>query len=185
MSGTAAGALTDSLVALLAAAVLCAGLTKLAVPAAAGAAVAELIPRTARVARIAVRSLAVAEIVSAGALLSPAGRHSGAAAATLLGVLFAGAGAAGRVKHASTPCGCYGRLGGAPLGTRNVVAGLLVAVMGGLLWWSSGRGAAAQPASLAGLTAILMCLLVVLLYHRMILAAVRLAVTPASEGPGR
>ena len=185
MSGTIAGALTDGLVGVLAAAVLCAGLAKLAVPAATRVAVMELITCSARVASFAVRSLALAEIASAGALLSTAGRRPGAAALMVLGLLFAGAGLAGRVKHATAPCGCYGGLGGSPLGSRNIVLGLLAAVMGGLLGWFSGKGVAAQPAMLAALTAILMCLLVAVLYHPMILAALRSALTPASEGARR
>lgn len=185
MSGTIAGALADGLACVLAAAVLCAGLAKLAVPAATRGAVMELITCSGRVADFAVRSLALAEIASAGALLSTAGRRPGAAAVTVLGLLFAGAGLAGRVRHVTAPCGCYGRLGGAPLGPRNVVLGLLAAVMGGLLWWLRGKGVAAQPATLAALTASGMCLLVVVLYHRMILAVLRPAPVPAPEGARR
>jgi hypothetical protein len=172
----------DALAAALAAALLCAGLTKLAVPAATRAALTELVPVTAGMAGLAVSTLAVAESASAVALLNPASRPAGAAGATLLGVLFTVAGLAGHARHATAPCGCYLSSGGPPLGTRNVVVGLLVAAMGVAAWWLSGRSAATDPARLASLTAILMCLLAAALHRRLILAALRPAITPASAG---
>ena len=185
MTGTAARASIDALVPVLAAALLCAGLAKMAVPGAARAAVAELVPRAAPAAGLAARVLAVAEIAAAAALLSPRSRVAGAVAVTVLGVLFGGAGLVGRARHATAPCGCFGTAGGAPLGWRNVAAGLLVSGMGLLAWWLSGRAAAAAPAALAGATAIAMCLLVAALHRRMILAAVRPAGPPRPEGARR
>jgi hypothetical protein len=156
----------------------------MAVPGAARVAVAELIPRIAPAAGIVARALALAEIAAAVALLSPRSRVAGAVAVTVLGVLFSGAGLVGRARHATAPCGCFGTAGGVPLGWRNVAAGLLVSGMGLLAWWLSGRAATAALAALAGATAIAMCLLVIALHHRMILAAVRPTRARRSEGAG-
>jgi hypothetical protein len=173
MSADTAGALVNVLVPTLAAALLCAGLTKVAVPGPARKALAELVPGTTRLAGPAVRLLALMEVATATALLVPPVRAAGAAAVTLLGVVFAGAGAAGQVRHATAPCGCYGRAGGAALGLGNILIGLLGAVLGVALWRLDGPAAPAGPAILAGATAIAVCLLTAALYRRLIRAGLR------------
>jgi hypothetical protein len=181
MPGNTAGALVDVLVPALAAALLCAGLTKLAVPGPTRAALAELAPGLAGLAGPAVRLLALAETATAVALLTPPLRAWGAVAVTLLGLVFTGAGVAGRVRRATVPCGCYGRAGGAPLGPGNILIGLLGAVLGVVLWRLDGPAAPAGAAMLAGVTAIAVCLLTAALYRRLIQAGLRPVVTTGRE----
>jgi hypothetical protein len=177
MPGNTAGALVNALVPALAAALLCAGLTKVAVPGPTRASLVELAPGVTRLAGPAVRLLALVETATAVALLTPPLRASGAVAVTLLGLVFTGAGVAGQVRHATVPCGCYGRTGGAPLGPGNILIGLLGAVLGAVLWRLDGQAAPASAAMLAGATAIVVCLLTAALYRRLIRVGLQPVVT--------
>ena len=134
-TGTFAGALG----ALFAGTLLCAGAAKLAVPAHLGRALGGLLPAVRARAVPLVRLVATAEIATAVALSVPATRDVGATAAAALGAAFAIVGAVAAGRRTRSPCGCFGRAQGKPLGVRNVVFGLVV-IAGAVLLLADGSG---------------------------------------------
>ena len=128
-TGTFAGALG----AVLAGTLLCAGAAKMAVPVHLGRALGGLLPALGPRAVRLVRAVAAAEIATAVALSVPAARGIGATAAAVLGAAFAIVGGVAAGRRTDSPCGCFGRARGNPLGVRNVVFGLAVVAGAALL----------------------------------------------------
>jgi Methylamine utilisation protein MauE len=139
--------------ALLAGTLLCAGAAKTAVPAHLGRALGGLLPAVGARAVPLVRVVAAAEIATAVALSVPAAREVGATAAAVLGAAFAIVGAIAAGRRTGSPCGCFGRAQGKPLGVRNVVFGLAVVAGAALLLtdpsggWSGHEGLPALGAA--------------------------------------
>ncbi|HEX8078598.1 MAG TPA: MauE/DoxX family redox-associated membrane protein [Jatrophihabitans sp.] len=143
----AVAAFFDALAVLLAGTLLCAGMTKLAVPSHLSRAIGELVPAVGSRAMVLARLVAVAEISTALALSVPMARGAGAAAGVVLGATFAGAGILASSRGLGTPCGCFGRAGGRSLGARNVVFGFILAGLSALLF-RGGSGGWAAPEGL-------------------------------------
>jgi Methylamine utilisation protein MauE len=113
---------------LAAALLLNAGLHKVVVPGRLREALRELLGRRSNfVSHSLVRTLAGLEVVSAIALTIAPVRMYGAVAAGVLGLVFAAAGLAGRLRRSTVSCGCLGGSGGRALGMFNVVVGLALA----------------------------------------------------------
>jgi len=132
-----ATASVNVLAALVAGTLLCAGMAKLAVPAHLTRAIHDLAPGLTSSGTSLARVVAVAELGTAAALSVPGTRRVGAAAGVFLGLAFALVGLLALRRHVSTPCGCFGRGGGKPLGAHNVFLGIALAVVCAMLWWVS------------------------------------------------
>jgi hypothetical protein len=115
---------------LAAAGLLVAGATKLVVPQPVRRALRELAPER-EIPVSAVRVFAGAEIVVAFALLLPETRVAAGFGLVALGLTFAVAGVAGRVRRSTVACGCLGG-GDRALGLRNVLAGAAFLGVAGL-----------------------------------------------------
>jgi len=79
-----------------------------------------------------VRPLALVEIAAGYGLLVPPARPLAAGAVAGLGVAFLIAGVLGALRGSTLACGCFAGAGGKPLGWRNALAGLALAVLAGL-----------------------------------------------------
>jgi hypothetical protein len=113
---------------LAAALLLNAGLHKVVVPGRLREALRELLGRRSNfVGDSHVRALAGLEVVSAVALTIAPVRMFGAVATGVLGLAFAVAGVAGRLRRSTLSCGCLGGSGGHALGMFNIVVGLVLA----------------------------------------------------------
>jgi hypothetical protein len=107
-----------------------AGATKLVVPQPVRRALREVAPGH-EIPVAAVKAFAVAEILVALALLLPSTRVVAGFGLAALGLTFAVAGAAGRVRRSTVACGCLGG-GDRALGLRNVLAGVAFLGVAGL-----------------------------------------------------
>jgi hypothetical protein len=107
---------------------------------------------------VAVRLFAGVEVASGLALMVPAARTVGALAVAVLGVVFAAAGVAGRIRHSVVPCGCFGE-DSWPLGVRHVLlgAGLFGVAVLNVGTSASPAGRPPVPAITAGFM-VLLCL---------------------------
>ena len=139
-----AAAFAGAVGALLAGLLLCAGAAKLAVPAHLSRAIGHLVPGVRARAVLLARLVAATEIGTALALSVPSAREAGAVAGMALGAVFAAAGAAAAIRGLGSPCGCFGRAGGRPLGMRNAVFGLVVVALSALLLQDDSGGWAAH-----------------------------------------
>lgn len=133
-----------------------AGVAKLIAPASLLRAVAEVARLSARPGgELLVRELGAAELAVVVALLVPQARWPAAAAATLLGLCFAAAGAAGLRRGSSVPCGCFGGASGQPLGWANIGLGAVLAAawpVNALTWrlpWPAYPAVVVELASIA------------------------------------
>lgn len=124
---------------------LCAGTAKLAVPAHLARAIGDLMPTVAARAVLLARLVAAVEVGAALALSVPATRDAGAVAGLVLGGTFTAAGAVAGVRRLDSPCGCFGRARGGPLGMRNVAFGLVLVAASALLLGDDSGGWAAHP----------------------------------------
>lgn len=161
-------ALIDTAGALLAGMLLCAGMAKIAVPSHLARAITGLAPALSDRSIPVARLVGVAEAGVALALSIPVTRAVGVIFGIALGVLFAAAGAIAAMRGLDSPCGCFGRPGGRPLGIRNVVFG--IAVVGfslALLGDGTGGWAASDGLPMLG-TAAVAVLLTGWLYRDMI-----------------
>ncbi|MFF1910646.1 MauE/DoxX family redox-associated membrane protein [Streptomyces sp. NPDC058239] len=119
-------------------------------PGVAASAVQELLGGRLRPSDNAVRLVAILELATVALLVIPSGRAVGYATTGVLGVLFAVMGMTGKLRGSDRPCGCFGIADSKPLGTANIVSGLVfVAVaVAGLLGPAAGGGTAAMTAVL-------------------------------------
>ena len=143
----AVAASLDTLIALLAGTLLCAGMAKLAVPSHLSRAIGELVPALESRAVTLTRLVALVEAGTAFALSVPAARSAGAVAGVVLGALFAGAGILASSRGLGTPCGCFGRPEGRSLGSRNAAFGVVLMGASALVL-RAGSGGWAAPAGL-------------------------------------
>ncbi|GAA1349548.1 MauE/DoxX family redox-associated membrane protein [Streptomyces beijiangensis] len=135
----------------VAAVFLRAAAAKAASPGVAASAVQELLGGRPRPSDAAVRLVAVLELATVALLVVPGTRVVGYVITGVLGVLFAGMGTAGKLRGSDRPCGCFGIAESKPLGTANIVSGLLfvaVAVAGLLGPDAAGAGSTATTAVL-------------------------------------
>ncbi|MET7401639.1 MauE/DoxX family redox-associated membrane protein [Dactylosporangium sp. NPDC005572] len=150
----------------VAASLVHAGLSKLAVPGPLRQALAELRVPAPLTTVAAVRAYAVAECLAGLALLADPTRAAGGVLVAGVGLAVAALGVLGIIRGSVTPCGCFGNRDSRPLGLTNVAIGLGFAVAGAL---SLAGGAAdltpeapvGAPALLGGAGAmLLLCLYV-------------------------
>ena len=120
------GAFAGLVGAVLAGTLLCAGAAKMAVPIHLSRTIRSLLPVAATYAVVLTRVVAGTEIGAALALSVPATRNVGAVAGIVLGTAMAATGAAGAARRLRSPCGCFGRAAGRPLGLPNVAFGVVV-----------------------------------------------------------
>ncbi|MFJ6854154.1 MauE/DoxX family redox-associated membrane protein [Streptomyces sp. NPDC091271] len=121
-------------------------------PGVAAAAVHELLGGRLRPADNVVRLVALIEVVTVVLLVAPGARAVAHVITGVLGLLFIVMGTAGKVRGSDRPCGCFGIADSKPLGTANIVSGLVFAAVAviGLAWPASdGHGGAAETAVLA------------------------------------
>jgi hypothetical protein len=158
--------------AMVAAALLYAGMFKIAQPEQLRRALSEVGGRrTKRIGVRTVRAVALVEALAGAAITVPATRTAAAPVVVLLGIAFATAGAAGAGRRGVEPCGCLGAGSGAPLGARNILIGAVFAAVGAA---DVSAPAAAVPATTAALL-LAMCLFA----HR---AAARRLLWPPRSG---
>jgi uncharacterized membrane protein len=135
--------------AIVAAALLYAGLSKIAQPEPARRALSEVGGRRMNgIGAEAVRAIAAIEVLAGAAITVPATRMAAASVVVLLGIAFATAGISGAGRRAVEPCGCLGAGSRAPLGPRNILIGTVVAAVGAA---NISTPAAAVPAATASL----------------------------------
>ena len=118
---------------LVAALLILAGVSKLYSPQHLRRALMELFPGPiSRPIGRTVRPLALVEIAGGCGLLALPSRPFAAGVVVGLGVAFLIAGVLGVLRGSTLACGCFAGPGGKPLGWRNVLAGLALAVLAGL-----------------------------------------------------
>ena len=164
----------------LAAAVLVnAAVAKLVAPDRPRRAVRELAPSAPpRLPAVVVAAAVAGELLAAVLLLTPMA-VAGAALTAVLGAAFAVLGFLGAVRGSRAPCGCFGGAGDRPLGTANVVQGvLLVLVLPGVL----ARGGTQLPpaATVLALAAVSSAAIALLVHRGLVLG---LLVRPRLAGP--
>ncbi|GAA0915214.1 MauE/DoxX family redox-associated membrane protein [Virgisporangium aurantiacum] len=143
----------------VAAVLLHAGLSKLAVPVPLHRALVEVRAPAPLATVPAVRGYAVVECLAGVALLFGPTRAAGGAVVVLVGLAVAALGALGAARGSISPCGCFGIRDGRPLGVANVVAGFGLATAGSVNLAAAARTGA--PAVLgATLAMLVLCLYV-------------------------
>ncbi len=105
-----------------------------------------------------VRTVGTIEAVVALLLLFEPSRLPASALLVLLGLSFAALGTVGWVRKLDEPCGCFGAASQQPLGVRNVLLGLLFAVVGAANLATADRLAGDNRAAPPLLAAALLCL---------------------------
>jgi methylamine utilization protein MauE len=107
-----------------------AGLSKIAVPSHLRHALAEVGAPEALAATRAIRLYAGIECVAGIALLFAVTRQLGAVLVIVAGLVIVGLGGRGAARRSVEPCGCFGNPAGRPLGLTNVVIGALLVAAG-------------------------------------------------------
>jgi Methylamine utilisation protein MauE len=137
---------------------------------------------------VAIRLLAVVELISGIGLLESPTRIWAAAGAAVLGLGFIAFGAIGWLRHSQTSCGCLAASDGHPLGPTNVAVGAVlvaVAAANGLLVMPSSFGRTYTAWAVLG-AALDVLFLTVWVYRRMTLNLLRRSpvgmVEPVPEG---